>query len=178
MRRMAKIFFGVDSFEDMKKRGLSMLLIVPAIRWGEWLLLGATGTAVAALKVWGVGDVSIFFILWAGNMAIEYGLIAFNESTDVDVTLMEGLRRLVDKAFEKSLIFGIMIECLVVARLIIWDGAAYFIIFFEKRLTKKSVKICMFVFSCGLQMAVWTVLYLYGYESFSELFRKLFAMMY
>ncbi|MEI7890852.1 MAG: hypothetical protein WCI36_02690 [bacterium] len=158
----------------MKKRGLSMMLIVPAIRWGEWMLLGATGAAVVALKAWGVGDVSIFFLLWAGNLLIEWCLIAFNDSTDVDVTLMEGLRRLVDKAFEQSLILGIVIEILVVVRLIIWDGAAYFIIFFQKRLVRKSLKISLFVFSCGLQMAVWTVLYIYGYESFSDLFAKLF----
>jgi hypothetical protein len=174
MKRLAKIFFGADSFEEMRKKGLSMMLIVPAIRWGEWALLGLTGAAVIALKAWGLGDVSIFFILWFGNLVVEYCLIKFNNSTDVDVTLMEGLRRLVDKAFEKSLIAGFLIEVVVIARLIIWDGAAYFMIFFEKRLKEKSLKVGLFIFSAGLQMAVWTVLYSHGYEGFTELIKKIF----
>lgn len=174
MKTLAKIFFGVDTFEAMKKKGFSMMLIVPAIRWGEWMLLGITGMLVVILKSWGIGDVSIFFILWGGNLVIETAMVLFNDSTEVDVTLMEGLRRLVDMAFQKSIIAGSIIEIIVIIRLIIWDGAAYFIIFFRNRLTGKFAKISLFIFAAGFQMAVWTLLYICGYNSFWELVRKFF----
>ncbi|MDD5464451.1 MAG: hypothetical protein PHP62_04840, partial [Candidatus Moranbacteria bacterium] len=171
MKTLAKIFFGVDSFEEMKKRGFSMMLIVPAIRWGEWVLLGTTASVVIALKAWGFGDVSIFFILWIGNLTIEFLMVEFNDSTEIDVTLMEGLRRLVDTAFTKSIFAGIVIEALVILRLVIWDGSAYFIIFFRNRLQSRTVKNGLFIFASGFQMAVWTGLYIYGYNNFSELFK-------
>jgi hypothetical protein len=163
----------------MRKRGLSMALIVPAIRWGEWALLGATGTLVIILKsanFWGyeLTDLEIFFILWIGNMLIEASMVWFNDKVDVDVTLMEGLRRLVDTAFLKSKIAGLIIEIIVVIRLVVWDGSGYFIIFFRDRLSKKATQLAFFVLASGFQMAIWTALYVAGYKGFSELFKKLF----
>jgi hypothetical protein len=148
-----------------------MMLVVPAIRWGEWALMGATASLVAMLKLYGVGDVSVFFILWIGNLVLSGAIVKFNDSTEVDITLMEGLRRLVDAAFVKSKIAGIVIEALVLIRLIIWDGASYFIIFFRSRITKRSTKILIFVAASGIQMAAWTMLYIAGYNKFSDLLK-------
>jgi hypothetical protein len=179
MKKFLQIFFGVSSVEEMRKRGLSMALIIPAIRWGEWALLGATGALVTVLKsvsFWGfqVTDIGIFLILWIGNMAIEASMVWFNDKVDVDVTLMEGLRRLVDNAFLKSKIAGLIIETIVVIRLVVWDGSGYFIIFFRDRLSKKATQLVLFVLASGFQMAIWTALYVAGYEGFLELFGKLF----
>ncbi len=174
MKTLARIFFGVESFAEMKKRGFSMMLMVPAIRWGEWALLGITGSVVVSLKAAGVGNIAIFFILWIGNLVIEAAMVKFNDSTTIDITLMEGLRRLVDAAFKKSAVAGIVIEILVVIRLLVWDGSAYFIIFFRNRLPNKFMKISTFILAAGFQMAVWTGLYVLGFESFTELVKEFF----
>jgi hypothetical protein len=175
MKALFKIFFGVESAEEMKKRGLAIALVVPAIRWGEWALVGATATLVALLKTWGLGDITIFFILWMGNLLISGGIVKLNQAlADVDVTLMEGLRRLIDAAINKSRIAGFLMEFLIVIRLIVWDGASYFIIFFHSRFNAQWKKRVAFIMASGVQMAIWTALYVAGYNSFSELFRKLF----
>lgn len=174
MKALAKIFFGVDSYAEMKKRGFSMALIVPAIRWSEYMIMGATATLVAILKAWGLAELSIFFIIWIGNLIISASIVKFNDSTEVDVTLMESLRRLVDAAFQRSKFAGVVIEILVLIRLIIWDGAPYFIIFFRKRLEKKSTQLMLFITVSFVQMAVWTLLYSRGYDGFSDLLKTKF----
>jgi hypothetical protein len=171
LKTLLKIFFGFDNVVEMRKRGLSMALIVPAIRWGEWMLMGMTASLVVLLKTYNLGDVEIFFILWIGNLVIATAMVKFNDSTDVDVTLMEGLRRLVDAAFQKAWFAGLVIEIIVLIRLIVWDGAGYFIIFFRNRIEALSVKIAVFIIASGFQMAVWCVLYIYGYDNFSSLLK-------
>jgi len=180
MRALLKIFFGVENAAEMRKKGLALALVVPAVRWGEWALVGATATLVALLKTicikeYCFTDIGIFFVLWIGNLFLSGGIVKLNQSlADVDVTLMEGLRRLIDAAIHKSKLWGWILEAVILVRLIIWDGAAYFIIFFHKRINMQWKKRAAFILASGVQMAIWTVLYLAGFNSFSELFKKMF----
>ena len=125
---------------------------------------------MGVLRKYNVQDSLIFVILWAGNMLVSGMVVYIGRKTRTDLTLMEGLRRLIDKTIERSKKIGLLIEAVLFIRLIIWDGADQFIIFFDKRLKSSLAKVAVFVLVSGIQMAIWTVLFIKGYESLSELF--------
>jgi hypothetical protein len=87
---------------------------------------------------------------------------------------MEGLRRLINAGIEKSKVSGLIIETLIIVRLIIWDGPDRFVIFFRSRLNSQQSKVAIFVIASAIQMAIWTAIYVAGYENFSEVFKSLF----
>lgn len=169
----AKIFFGIDDPKEMRKRGLTMAVAIPAIRWMDWMLMGATATLVAFLKRFSLGDVVIFFVLWTGNIILSGAVVFANDKSGVDLTAMEAVRRLTDAAIAKSKVTGIILEVLIIFRLLIWDGPDQFIIFLRGRLNSKMTKILVFVSASGFQMAIWTYLYILGYENFTELFKAI-----
>ncbi|NTW89349.1 MAG: hypothetical protein HGB37_00320 [Candidatus Moranbacteria bacterium] len=173
-RKGLLIFFGVDSPEEMKKKGLVLSAAVPAIKWVDWVLVGATATAVGFLKNQGFPEWGIFLILWVTNMALSASVVIAAEKTSLDLTLMEALRRLIDAAIEKSRVTGLMLESVVLIRLLLWDGADQFVIFLKRRIPNFRLLAVVFVMASAIQMAVWTVLYGLGYDNFSDLFRHLF----
>ncbi|OPY78766.1 MAG: hypothetical protein A4E65_02124 [Syntrophorhabdus sp. PtaU1.Bin153] len=174
VRRFAKIFFGAESPDEMKRKGIAMAVAIPAVRWIDWILAGLTATLVAFFKEKGLGNVLIFFILWLGNIALSGAIVFANDKTKIDLTAMEAIRRLVDAAIAKSKFTGVILEILILGRLLIWDGPDQFIIFFRFRLKNPIAKIILFILASGFQMMIWTFLYILGYENFKELFKAIF----
>ena len=106
MKKLAKafvrMFLGAKSNEKIAGKGLTLALAAPAFGWLEWTMVGLAASLVAFLKHYGVSNLTIFFILWVGNVVITtIGVFASNKS-GMDFTLMQGLRRLVDEAKRKS----------------------------------------------------------------------------
>ncbi len=173
-KKFSKIFFGAESIEEMKKRGLALSLAVPAFRWADWALVGATATLVAFLKQFNLSDLAIFAVLWIGNILLSWSIVFANSKSEIDFTLMEGLRRLINVSLEKSKLTGTILEALIFMRLLIWDGADHIVIFFNHKLSSKLLKATTLIVCSAIQMSIWTVLYVYGYNNFLELFEKLF----
>ncbi len=172
--KFLKIFFGADSAEEIKKRGIVLSLAVPAFRWFDWLLVGLTQILVAFLIQLGLSYGLIFLLLWTGNIALNWSIVAINDKTKIDFTLMEGLRRLINAALEKSRLTGRILEAIILIRLIIWDGSDNVVIFFRHKLDNFYLRLATFIVVSGVQMGVWTTLYVLGYHSFSQLFKKFF----
>lgn len=172
-KKFLQIFLGVQNLEEMKKQGLMLSLAVPAFRWADWAVLVATGTFVVILKNLGISDIGIFLILWILNVVFEYLIIKGNDKIKVDFTLMEGLRRLVDVVIAKSRPTGVILEIAIFLRLLIWDGSAFVVIFFNHKLRTITIRLAVLVIGSAIQMSVWTTLYILGYNSFSDMISKL-----
>lgn len=169
-RKFISVFLGAESVEEMRKKGLTLSLAVPVIRWMDWVLMGATASFVGFLKFHAVPEWVIFLILWILNMVLSASVIFAAVKTGTDLTLMEGLRRLVDAVIGKSKTAGLMLEAVVIGRLLLWDGADQFIVFLKRRIVGVPARVAAFILVSGFQMAVWTVLYGAGYDSLSRLF--------
>jgi hypothetical protein len=172
LKKLSRIFLGVQNVEEMKKQGLLLSLAVPAFRWADWALVGATGMFVAMLKKFGISDIGIFLILWIANVMIELLIVKGNDKTKVDFTLAEGLRRLADAAIAKSKLSGVILETLIFVRLLVWDGSAFVVIFFNRKLKTFSGKITVLIICSAVQMSIWTTLYILGYNGFSDMISK------
>lgn len=173
VRRFFEIFLGAVNISEMKKRGLLLSFIVPAYRWFDWFLVGTAATVTGFLKFYGFSNISIFLILWLANASYCSLIIFFNNRTSVDITLMEGFRRLINKALEKSKFYGRLAETVFFFRIIIWDGADSFVIFFKEKIKSRFHLVASVLFASGFQMLIWTSLYIFGYENFSDLFKSL-----
>lgn len=171
MKKLIEIFLGSEDLREMKKKGLSMSYLVPSVWILDFVMVGITGVLVAFLqKYMELGYVYIFSILFFGNMIISGAVVYWNSKTETDITMMEGLRRLINFLIEKKLFLGIVVEVIIFFRLLIWDGPDQFIVFFGYRLKSKFSKVAIFTTASFCQMAIWTYAYMKGVESFWDIF--------
>jgi hypothetical protein len=127
---------------------------------------------VIALKSWGCSYWMIFVIMWILN-ALNGWLIVLkiNDKTRRDPTLLEGTRRVVDAVIDKNIILGIFLEIYWLVRLVFWDGPGEMVIFLRPRVkNEKLIAAAIFLVAAGLQMLLWTSVYIKGYSSLSHLF--------
>lgn len=165
MKKVLALILGANDWEEIRKKGLKLAIFVPAIRWVDWVAVGVTATLVVFLKQLHLSDVEIFFILWIGNVLYSGAIVLFNDAIQADILLMGALRRLIDMLIAKRKMAGFFIEGIILTRLLVWDGPDNFILFFRDRLKTRSQKIFTFVIASGLQMAVWTFIYVSGYKA-------------
>lgn len=172
-KKFAKFFLGVDDESILMEKGLEVGLLFGALNILDYTLVGVTAVIVGFLRYHELSEVQIFLILWIGNMILSGTTVYAQRKTGIDMTLMEGLRRVVNAAIEKNRTKGLLLESLIITRLIIWNGPDQFILFFHERIVTRGGKAAMFVFASAIQMAVWTGLYSIGYDSFTELFKAI-----
>lgn len=166
MKKFLALLLGAESWQEMKKKGLKLALIVPAVRWIDWVAVGVTGSLVVFLKEYGFSDMSIFLVLWGGNVAYSGIVVFINDTTKTDILLMEALRRMINALIAKSRRWGYVIETVILVRLIVWDGPDNFVLFFRERLATWKQQAIVLVLTAGIQMALWTAVYVAGYQMF------------
>lgn len=166
IEKILVLLFGASSWQEIRERGLKMAILIPAMHWIDWLMVAATASVVLALKQAHYSTMSIFFILWVGNMILSGAIVWLNDVSRADVLLMEALRRGVNLLIQKYPYFGYLVEGLLIIRLVFWDGPDNFILFFRERLRSRLQKVGVFIFVSGLQMAVWTMIYVAGITVF------------
>jgi hypothetical protein len=159
------------SNEELVKKGAATVVLVPSLRFLDWLLVGASMTLFSALKYKGLNDRLIWLILWMLNMFLSGAVVLFNDMIKVDITLMQTLRKAVNVIISRSRTIGYVTEAIIVGRLLVWDGPDQLIIFFRDRLRSKLVILLFFVISSGIQMFIWTKIYNYGYDGISDLIK-------
>jgi len=157
--------------KEIAKKGAATVILVPTLRFLDWLLVGASITLFSALKYNGLNDLSIWLVLWILNMLLSGAIVLFNDRIKVDITLMQMLRKAVNILISKSRTIGYIAEVIIVVRLLIWDGPDQLIIFFRERLGSGPVILLCFVISSGIQMFIWTKIYSYGYDGISDLIK-------
>jgi hypothetical protein len=159
------------SDECLIRKGAWTATLVPSLRFLDWVLVGITASLYSLLKYYSFTDIGIWVILWILNLIVSGSVVVFNDRYKIDITLMQTLRRLVTAMFNKSQPVGLALETIIFFRLLLWDGADQFIIFFRERLSNGPVQVAVFVAASGLQMFVWTKIYSLGYEGILELLK-------
>ena len=164
MNIVIKLFFGADSISDLKKKGI-LTGVSATTFWGiEWILTLATGILVGIMTgyfQW--SEWVIFLVLWGGNLLIALTIVFVNKNIEADFTLMEGARRLVDASSEWSEISGVILETILLIPIVLWEGAGAFAIFFQKRIPTGYMMSIASMGVSGIQMAVWTKTFIFGY---------------
>lgn len=163
LKKITQTFLGAEDSVEQKKKGAMIAVLFPAYTWFHWALVGVAVSITAFLKHHAVSGLIIFLVLWIGNMIICGAVILFNDESGIDLTLMEGTRRLIDKAIQKSRFAGLLVETLIIIWLIVWDGPDMFIIFYRQKLNGKALRFLAFIAASAFQMAIWTKLYIIGY---------------
>lgn len=154
---------------NARRSGLWLAVLVPSFYLGEWLLAGAAATTFSFLKYQGLPLRQIWLIFWGANLILSAAILLGNDRLQMDITLMQTLRRVVDATQRRSRWLGLLLEAALFLRLLLWNGACQLLIFFRARVTSRTRRSCLFVAASGLQMLVWTKIYDLGYESVTEL---------
>lgn len=146
-------------------RGLLTAALVPSFYLTEWLLVGASAALFSTLRYRGLSDGQIWLLLWLGNLLLSTLFVLCNDRLQIDLTLMQGLRRLTEATIRRSGWPGLLLEAVVCIRLLIWDGPCQLLIFCRCRLPSPFLRAVFLVTASGLQMLIWARLYTLGYDS-------------
>ena len=146
-------------------------ILAPSFYALEWALLGVTAALVTFLKYRGLSDVTIWQVLWGLNLLFSGAVVLFNDRFQIDITLMEAIRRFTNRASGKSRWLGWFMEVIILVRLLLWDGPCQILIYFRERLPSLTLRIFLFVGASGFQMFIWAKLYSLGYESIGDLLK-------
>lgn len=172
-KKIPKIFLLPDDNESLGKKG--MHTGIAAISFSVYhygIMMPVAIGIVAFLNFRGLSYEMIFIVMWVLN-ALNGWLIVLkiNDQTKKDMTLLEGTRRVVDAVFAKSKTLGIFLEIYWLIRLVFWDGPGELAIFLRPRMVKREMSaVVIFLIAAGLQMLLWTAVYIKGYDSLSQLF--------
>ena len=159
--------------EKPQRKLLLTAILAPSFYALEWALLGVTAALVTFLKYRGLSDVSIWLVLWSLNLLFSSAVVLFNDRFQIDITLMEAVRRFTNKTSGKSRLLGWFMELIVMIRLLLWDGPCQILIYFRERLPSRLLRISLFVGASGVQMFIWAKLYSLGYESVGDLLKAI-----
>ena len=171
-----RIFLGTNKPEEMKTRAKRLAVLVPAFRIFDWSMVLAGGAITVALKEFGLGNSTIFLLLWFAYIIQARIEIFANDKFDRDdITLMEGLRRWINTCFGISFVLGVLAEALAFLRVAIWDGAGCMAILYRPLLPQsKMLRIFLLIIFAGIHMAIWFQLYLLGYSTVFSLLKDKF----
>ena len=161
-RRIVGTFFGVEEYQELKRKGVITGFSFASLFGVEWVLVVVAQALVTFMVKIHWTEMQIFLLLWIGNMIVSFTIIAVNSKVDGDPTLMEGSRRLADLAFKKSIIGGCIMELIYLIGLVVWAETSSFYIFFRKRLGPFPIRTIIFVAVAGVKMYIWTKVYMFG----------------
>ncbi len=155
---------GSGNKEMVKKSGV-VIVSNTLFRIFDWWMVGASAVLVVFLKQQSFSDVDVFMVLWGINSFIALFVVFIGNATRVDITLMEGVRRCLDAMQEK---FGVITSITTIGILFfhfIWScpSQIYFLIR-KKHFLIEKFWVGIILGISALQMVVWTVVYLQGYE--------------
>jgi hypothetical protein len=164
LKKLIQIFFGTESLAEMKKKGILVPFSFSALFSFEILILVPVTEALVMFLIHQLhfSIFRVFLVLWSVNLFVSAGIVLFSDKSNGDPTLAEGMRRLFEAALQKSKITGSIFGILVSFLLIFWEGAAAYLIFLRGMVNSRFFQIAIFVITAGVQMAVWTKVYVYG----------------
>lgn len=158
-----------ETLTSQRHGTLLLATLVPSFYLAEWLLVAATASIFSWLRHLGTSQQLIWLLFWAGNLIVSAAFILCNDLLRVDITLMQGLRKLTEATSRRASWFGLLLEVGLFVRLLLWDGPCQLLIYFRSRLPSVSLQITLLIIASGIQMFVWTKLYLLGYDGIGEL---------
>lgn len=167
-----KAFFAPKDSESLGKKGAKTIVAAGLYSaYHYWVIMPVAIALVTIMNDHGFAYWAIFVIMWILNAANGALVLKVNDLSEKDITLSEGSRRVVDATISKNNFVGIFSEMWMLFKLTMWDGPAELIIFLRPRIKKrKMLAMIIFLIAAGLQMLLWTAVYIKGYDSLSQLF--------
>lgn len=162
-----------DPAKGQRTKLALLAVLAPSLVVLEWGLVAFTATLIAYLSYLGFSAIAIWLLLWGLNLVYSGAVVLFSDRSRIDITLMGTLRRWTDALAGRWRWSAGLLEAVLVLRLLFWDGPCRLLIYLRPRLPAPLLQGLVFVGASGLQMFVWTWLYVLGYESVGELFGKL-----
>lgn len=148
---------------------LLLFLLAPSFYCVEWLLVAASASLFAWLRLRGLTATGIWLLFWAGNLAVSAAILACNDGLQIDITLMQALRRGTEFATGRCRWAGLLLEVALCARLLFWEGPCQLLIYLRRRLPSPGWQVPLLVVASGVQMLIWTRIYILGYAGIGEL---------
>lgn len=161
------------SDKELLKAGAVTAAVVPTFRFADWVLEGLIVALFAMMRHQGFAERSIWIVLWGINLMLSGAVLVLNDSAQIDITLMQTQRKIVNAFIRKKRWFGHFLEVVMAGRLLFWDGPDSLIIFFRQHMKSNAVLLFVLFASSGLQMYVWTKIYWFGYEGISDVVKSL-----
>lgn len=167
-----KAFFAPKDNESLGKKGAKTVVAAGLYSaYHYWIVIPVGAGLTIAMNDYGFAYWAIFAIMWILNVANGALVLKVNDLNKKDMTLSEGSRRVVDATTSKNNFVGILSETWFLFKLTMWDGPAELIIFLRPRMKEhKMLAVIIFLIAAGLQMLLWTKVYIKGYDSLSQLF--------
>ena len=156
-----------------RPKGLLLATLVPSFYLAEWLLVATTASSFTWFRIQGYSNEQIWLLFWVANLLISVAFITCNDLLGVDITLMQGLRKLTTATLRRSICFGILLELAVFIRLLLWDGPCQLLIYWRARLPSTPHQIIFLIVASGIQMFVWARIYALGYDGIGDLLSNL-----
>jgi len=158
---------------ERRRSGLLLATLVPSFYLAEWLLVAATASSFTWFRIQGYSNEQIWLLFWVANLLISAAFITCNDLLGVDITLMQGLRKLTTATLRRSIGIGILFECTIFIRLLLWDGPCQLLIYWRARLPSAMLQVAFLIVASGIQMFVWAQIYALGYDGIGELLSNL-----
>jgi hypothetical protein len=175
LKRFINVFFAYKddkSNDSLGKKGSKTVVAAGLYSaYHYWVVVPVAIGLVTTMKNYGFTYWLIFAIMWIFNAANGMIVLKVNDLSNKDMTLSEGSRRVVDATISKNNFAGILSETWMIFKLTFWDGPAELVIFLQPRLREhKELAVIMFLVAAGIQMLLWVVVYIKGYDNLSKLF--------
>ena len=135
-----------------------------------WLMIASGAFIIVMDQRYGYGTVGLFLLMWAFDIVVAFAFIILWKWTGKDVTLGEGYRRAADSIYHGSRIAGYIAFALVIIKAAFWDGPEHIVIFFHKEIRTMLRMGFVLLVLTAIQAAIWTPIYILGFESVTELF--------
>lgn len=172
IRKSFKVFFAPKEGESLGEKGIktgTAAALYSAYHY--WVVIPIAVAVVSILRAKGYPYEVIFVILWILNVLNGIIVLIVNDRLKKDITLQEGTQRVVAEVTKRKFVVGILGECANLIKLTFWDGPAELTIFLRERLRGyRILAAIIFFLAAGLQMVLWTVIYIKGYDSLSQIF--------
>lgn len=157
------------------------------LRYGEYLLMPLAIAICLFLRDAGWSFLPIFLTLWVGCLTIDVLVVGINDRFDVDITLMETVGSMVGWVQRRQgrlpkylkpvswFVITLMETCIVIW-LAFWHSAAAVYKFLERYCWVRDRKYATLVVGSGIQMFIWTGIYLMGIDNSEDIGDSLTAV--
>ena len=139
-----------------------------------WLMIVSGAFIILMDRQFEYGPFGLFMLMWAFDIVVANAFVVVWKRTGQDVTLGESYRRAVDVIHSSSRLAGLLGFAGVIIKAAFWDGPEHIVIFFHRELKTELRMLLALLALTALQAAIWTPIYILGFNTVEELWRHLF----
>lgn len=178
--RVSKAFFAIEEADTTMTSGIkvgktAIRRVVYSVA-DYWLSFLSAAFIIMMDRQFGYDALGLFLLMWAFDLIIANTYVAVWQRTGEDVTLGESYRRAADVMYHDSKIVGYLAFLGVIVKASFWDGPEHIVIFFNKEIKTNFKMFLALLGLTALQAAIWTPIYVLGFDTITQLIDYLIAM--